>query len=89
MLVLFGFFLPLGLFEAELAVVHDLAHRGDSLGGDFHQVQIGLLCDLQGLSGAHNTQLLAVGADQADLFVTDLFIDLMILLLSANTETPP
>ena len=89
MLILLGFLLALGLLKTELAVVHDLAHRGDSLGGDLHQIQTGLFGDLNGLSGGHNAQLLTVRTDQADFLIADFFIDLMILRLSANTETPP
>src|SRR5699024_10675884 len=68
---------PLGLLELELAIVHELAHRGNGVGRDFDQIQAGLVGVALGLGSGHHTQLVAVGANQADLTVTDLLIDLM------------
>src|SRR5581483_2766460 len=56
----------LGLGVLELAVVHDLAHRGPLGGGHLDQVQPGLAGHLQGLRGGDDPVLLAVGADEAD-----------------------
>ena len=47
-LVLLGFLFPLGLLETVLAVVHELADGGDGVGGDLHQVQVGVAGHCQG-----------------------------------------
>ena len=80
-------YLKVGWVKAELSVVHELAHRRDRLRGDLHQVQTALLSDAQRLVGGHDAQLLAGIADQADLFVVDLFVQLMHDL--ANAKAPP
>ena len=87
MLVLSGFLLALALLEFVLAVVHQLAHRGRRLRGDLYQIQPVLLRDAQGFFTGHNAHLLSAFADQTDLLVVDLFIQLMLYL--ANTEAPP
>ena len=77
-LVLFGLLLPLLLVEAELGVVHDLAHGGNGIGRDLYKIQPLLFRHGIGLGSGHDPQLSAVGADQADLFVPDFLIELMV-----------
>ena len=48
-LILAGFLLALGLLEPELAVIHQLAYRGDGVGRDLDQVQPLLLGHAQRL----------------------------------------
>ena len=74
MLVLSGLFFPLALLEPELSVVHQLAHRRGGLGRDLDQIQALLVSDPQRLRRGHDSKLLTLGADQADLFVIDGFI---------------
>ena len=76
-LVFPGLLLPLGLLEAELPVVHELAHGRGGVGGDLHQVQALLVGQALALRRGHDAQLAAVGADETDLPVADLLIDLM------------
>ena len=45
------------------------------------------LRDVQSLLAGHDAQLLSAFADQSDLLIVDLFIQLMLYL--ANTEAPP
>ena len=80
-----GFLLLLALLKTELAVVHKLAYRRYGLRGDFHQVQPALLSNMQCLVRGHDTQLLAGVADQADLLIADLVVQLMHDL--ANSES--
>ena len=75
-LISLGLF-PLGLLEAVLAVVHDLADRGLGAGGDFHQVEVLFIGDVQSRRGGHDAQLGAVIPDEADFLITDLLIDLI------------
>ena len=78
LLILLGFLFTLLLIEAEFGIVHDLADRGDSIGRDLHKVKALLLRQLVGFVGRHNTQLGTVSTDQADLFIPDFFVELMI-----------
>ena len=77
MLVLLGVLFPFGLLKAVLAVVHELAHGGLGGGGNLNQVQTGLVGTDLCLSGGHDAQLGAVGADEPDLPVANLLVDLM------------
>ena len=77
-LILLGFLFLLHLLEAELAVVHDLADGRDGVGSDLNQIQLLFLCHTQSGFSRHDTQLGAVRADDAKLFVPDFFIDLVI-----------
>nr|DAY57724.1 MAG TPA: hypothetical protein [Caudoviricetes sp.] len=86
MLVLSGFLFLLAALEPVLAIVHELAHRRRSLGGNLHQVQSLFLGDVQTLRRGHNAQLFAVFADEADLLIPDLFIEFM-LYLANNRRT--
>ena len=76
-LILPGFLFLLALLEAELSVVHQLAHRRHSLGRDLDQIQALLVGDFQRLCGGHDTELLALRADQPDLLVVDVLIQFM------------
>ena len=67
-----------GLLRAlvlELAVVHELADRRAGGGGDLDEVELGLLRQPQGVLDAHDADLLAVRADQADLGNADAVVD--------------
>ena len=86
-LVLAGLFLSLGLLEAELAVIHDLADRGNGIRRDLDQVQALLLCDAQSFQSGHNAQLFTGLRDQSNLLVADFFIDLM--SISSDGKAPP
>ena len=86
-LVLAGLFLSLGLLEAELAVIHDLADRGNGIRRDLDQVQALLLCDTQSFQSGHNAQLFTGLRDQSNLLVADFFIDLM--SISSDGKAPP
>ena len=77
MLILPGFLFLLALLKAELAVIHQLAHRRDCLGRDLDQIQALLVGDLQCLCGRHDAELFALGADQPDLLVVDVLIQFM------------
>ena len=87
MLVLFRFFLALGLLELELTVVHELANGRDSVGRDLDQVQTGLIGAVLSLGSRHDAELLTGVADQSNFAVADLFIDLM--TCGGYTEAPP
>ena len=73
----FSFTLKSPTSMPELSVVHKLAHRGIGLGGNFHQIHALLIGDAQRLVCGHNPQLLAAAADQAQLLVADVLIQLM------------
>ena len=77
MLVLSGLFFPLALLEPELAVIHQLADRGNGLRRDLYQVQTLLVGDFQSLRRGHDAQLLTLFTDQADLPVTDILVQFM------------
>ena len=57
----------LGLFESELAVVHDPADRRVAVRRDFHQVQSGVFGKLERFPVAHDACLFAIRVDYADL----------------------
>ena len=80
MLVLLGLFFLFGLFKAELSVVHDPAHRRGGVGRDLHQIQPLLISPRQCVPGGHDAQLIAGGSDDPYLFVTNVLIELMVLL---------
>ena len=76
-LILFCFLVPLGLLEPVLAVIHELADRGDRVGGDLDQVQISLGGLGHGLVDGQDAQLFSRGGNQANFLVSDLLVDLM------------
>ena len=86
-LVLLRLLLPLGLLEAVLPVVHDLADRGIGCGRDLDQVQILFCRDVQRRRRGHDAELSAVAPNEADLLIPDVLIDLMCCV--ADAETPP
>src|SRR5690606_16516527 len=67
--------LALALFVAELAVVHQAAHRRARVGCDFNQVQVPFLGHGQSLVGRQNAQLLAVLIDDPHLADADLMVN--------------
>ena len=86
-LVFTGFLFALGLLEPVLAVVHQLAYRGHSVGRDFYQIQVLLLRHAQRLLRGHDAKLLAGLRDQADLLVPDFFVGLMTCV--SDGKAPP
>lgn len=86
-LVLSRFFFPFGLLIAVLAVIHDPADVGRSLGGDIHKVQALFNRQSERLPGWHNAQLVAVSINDADFLFTDFLVNQH--LFFANGETPP
>ena len=86
-LILAGFLLALGLLEPELAVIHQLAYGGDSVGRDLDQIQPLLLGHAQRLLRGHEAKLLAGLRDQTDLFIPDLVIGLMTCV--SDGKAPP
>jgi hypothetical protein len=69
------FLQPPGLRVLVLAEVHDPAHRRVRLRSHLHEVEILTAGRLQRLLGRHDAELLAVGADHADLANPDGFVD--------------
>ena len=78
-LILLRFFFFLCLLEAELAIVHDLADGGIRAGRDLHQVHTLIIGHIQRVLGGHDAELFAIGSDHADLLVSDVLIELMVL----------
>lgn len=76
-LVFLCLLVPLGLLKAILAVIHELADGGDSVGGNFHQVQVGFAGFCHGLCQGHDTELFTLGGDQAHFLVVNFLVDLM------------
>lgn len=76
-LVFLCLLVPLGLLEAILAVIHELADGGDGVGGNLHQVQVGFAGLGHGLGQGHNPKLLPLGGDQAHFLVVNFLVDLM------------
>ncbi len=61
-----AFVLPLFLLVLEFAVIHDAANGRLFLRRNFHQVQAGFACPLQGFAGIDNAEHGAVMSDHAD-----------------------
>src|SRR5450756_1466593 len=74
-LVLFGFLFALGELIAELAKVHQLAHRRDGVGRNFNQVHAVLTGQVQRLGQLDDSQLFLIRADDPDLTGANLAID--------------
>ena len=91
LLLLLGFLLSLLLLEAELTVVHDLAHGGCGLGGDHDQIQLFLIRELEGFLGAHDSEGLSVCGDDPDLLEVDLLVQecLGFFSIRGDRYTPP
>jgi hypothetical protein len=62
------------LLVEELAVILDLAYRGNSIGGDFYKVERALAGHLEGVERGHDAELFAVLVDDADLARADTFV---------------
>jgi len=76
-LVLLGFLFLLQLFEAELAIIHDLADRGNRVGCDLNQIQILFICHSLCIGRRHDTQLGTVSANNPNFLIPDFLIELM------------
>ena len=74
-----GFAFLLFLLVKELAVVDDLTNGWVSIGGDFHQVQTGVVCAAQGVVNAYYSNVFPVFVNKADLICADAFINTMFL----------
>ena len=88
-LVLLGFLFLFQLFEAEFAVIHDLAYRRNSLRRNFYQIQILFCRKLLSVPCGHKTELTSVGTDYSDFLVTDFFIDLKLLAILVSYGEHP
>ncbi len=88
-LIFAGFLFALGLLKAVLAVVHNAADGGLSVGRDLDQIQFTLVGEFLRLASGHHAELFAVGADHADFRVADLFIDLCFFFFRSDGKTPP
>ncbi len=85
LLILAELTLFLGLLEAILAVVHELANRRTGLRRDLDKVKLPLLCQGQRVPAGHDAQLFAVLIHDAHLAVANLLVNHEIV----DTETPP
>lgn len=74
-LFLAGFFFPFLLLVTIFAIIQYLAYRRTCLRRDFHQVQVVFHGHVDGVTAGHDTQLLSVLVDDADLSRTDIVID--------------
>jgi hypothetical protein len=74
-LMLFGFLFPLGLFEAELAVIHDPAHRRRGRRRDLHQVQAERARLGERLAEREDAKLVTVRSDDADFAGANFPVD--------------
>ena len=63
-----------GAFINELAVIDYAADRRIGIRRDFDKVQLGVACDLQGLTYGYNSNVPAIRPDQADLRDADALI---------------
>jgi len=77
--------LALGLFEAELAVVHQLAHRRTRLRRDLHQIELALLGQSHRLRRRHDAELFAVLIHHSNFAVADFLINHEIV----DRDAPP
>lgn len=78
---------PFCLLKAVLAVIHNLTDGGICLGRNLYKIQSLVIRDLLCIAGGLNPQLCAVGINQANLSVSDLFVELK--LFCADGKTPP
>lgn len=87
LLILPRFLFPLGLLEAVLAVIHNLADGRICLRRDLNQVKTFVVSNLLRVTGRLDAELGTVGIDQANLGISDLFVELK--FLCADGKTPP
>ena len=81
-LVFLGFMLFFVEFIKKLAIIHDPAHRGSGLRGDFNQIKPFLPGDSQGLRDRHYTQLILIFINYSNFWRPDHFIYPVGMLLS-------
>ena len=74
-LLLLGLTRLLLLLEAEAPIVHDLADDGSGVGGNLYEIEPHITSHSQGLVDGDDTDLFAIGADEADRREPDSFID--------------
>jgi hypothetical protein len=74
-LLFFGLLQFFGQLVLVTAVIHNLADGRDGIGRNLHQVEAEAHSRLQCLGGRNDTNLVAVGIDQADLPRSDIPID--------------
>ena len=86
LLILSNLALALGLLEAVLSVVHDLADGRLGRRCNLDQIQLPLLCQLERCAGEHDTQLFTVLIDHANLSIANLLINHKIV--GANLRYP-
>jgi len=65
----------LGVLVLELAVVHQLADRRPLGRGDLDEVEVGLLCESQGLVRADDADCFAVGANEPNFGYPNPVVD--------------
>src|SRR5690554_5436680 len=75
LLILPGSSLLFLLLEDVLAVIHDSANRRLCIGGDFNQVELGLLSGGHGFLNGHDTDLFIFSANQAHFPRRDVLVD--------------
>ena len=90
-LVFLGFLFLFLHLEPVFTVIKNFAHRRLGLRCDLDQVKVLVDSHFQCIAGAHNAHLCTVRADQADLFVADLLIDLQFVgfAVAGDCNTPP
>src|SRR5262249_62083827 len=71
-----------------LAEVHDTAHRRARLGRHLDEVEFLLAGGFEGLGDRHDPELLAIGADDADLTNPDAFVDTDVLACLTDRRAP-
>ena len=79
MLIFPRFLFPFCLFKTVFAVIHDAADRRRGRRRDLDQIEFLLIGQPLGFTRGHHAELFALGADQANLIVPDLFVDLQFL----------
>jgi hypothetical protein len=86
-----------GLLKPELAKIHNPANRGFSIGSNFYQVQPVFLGQFKSLFNLHDSGLLTIRADHANLWCSYVSIapclllcccDVSILLLVFSSSPP-
>ena len=89
LLLFSGFFFFSGQFITILAIVDNFAYRRFRGRSNLYQIKFCLLRKPHCFFCGHDSKLLTLGADQADLFVIDGFIQFMHLLTNGrNTSVP-
>ena len=77
-LILSGFLFPLELVKTELAVIHDLADRGDCIRRDLYEIKLQFLRHCQRCFGGNDTDHSAVRADESNFLIPNFLVELMI-----------